>query len=169
MNVSIKCERLLARLVAPLLVLGTVFPKGPYARQGALSSQGERLHWKPVDQAQVKLDDKTPLAWNVYEPDKKEKKSPKKASHFVLLLLGHRYLLLDPQARLVYEVPLKSLEARGEDFESEDPPANEQLVPSTGWSLRDVGPAELIRLTLGDYGRALEVSIPHPPDMRPFY
>jgi hypothetical protein len=32
-----------------------------------------------------------------------------------------------------------------------------------------VGPAELVRLTLGDYGRVLEVSLPHLPDLRPFY
>jgi hypothetical protein len=140
---------------------------GLAAQQGA--SNGEHIHWKSVEQAQVKLDDKTPLAWNIYQPDKKDKKSVKNASSLVLLLLGHRYLLLNPGARLVYEVPLASLQARGEEFESEDPPANEHLVPSADWTLRDVGPAELIRLTLGDYGRALEVSLPHLPDMRPFY
>jgi hypothetical protein len=133
------------------------------------SDSGERLHWKSVDQAQVKLDDKTPLAWNVYQPDKKDKKSGKKASNLVLLLLGHRYLMLNLEARLAYEVPLRSLQPRGTDFESEDPPPEERLIPSTDWTLRDVGPAELIRLTLGDYGRALEVSLPHPPDLRPFY
>jgi hypothetical protein len=170
MNLSPQWARLLAQFPAWLLVIPSAasFP-GAGDRQGASASQGEQIHWKPVDQAQVKLDDKTPLAWNVYQPDKKDKKNAKKASHLVLLLLGHRYLMLDSEARLVYEVPQKSLAARGEDFESEDPPANEQPVPSSDWILRDVGPAESIRLTLGDYGRALEVSIPHPPDMRPFY
>lgn len=161
-------ERPQAPLAAVLLagVLGTL-ALGLAAQESG--SNGEHLHWKSVEQAQVKLDDKTPLAWNIYQPDKKDKKGAKKTSNLVLLLLGHRYLLLNPDARLVYEVPLASLQARGEDFESEDPPANEHVVPSTDWTLRDVGPAELIRLTLGDYGRALEVSLPHPPDMRPFY
>jgi hypothetical protein len=170
MNLSPQWARLLAQFPALLLlIVATASLKGLDGGQSASDYQGEHIHWKPVDQAQVRLDDKAPLAWNVYQPDKKDKKSAKKVSHLVLLLLGHRYLMLDPEARLVYQVPLKSLQARGEEFESEDPPANEQLVPSTDWSLRDVGPAELIRLTLGDYGRALEVSIPHPPDMRPFY
>lgn len=152
-----------------LLLTGVFGPLalGLGARQAGLV--GERIHWKSVEQAQVKLDDKTPLAWNIYQPDKKDKKSAKKTSNLVLLLLGHRYLLLNADARLVYEIPLASLQPRGQEFESEDPPANGHLVPSTDWSVRDVGPAELIRLTLGDYGRILEVSLPHPPDMRPFY
>jgi hypothetical protein len=163
-----KSARTLAKFPAlTLLVLGSnAF--GLYAKQDA-SGIGEQIHWKLVDQAQVKLDDKTPLAWNVYQPDKKDKKSTKKASNLVLLLLGHRYLMLDPTERFAYEVPPASLQARGADFESELPPANARVVPSTDWTLRDVGPAELIRLTLGDYGRALQVSIPHPPDLRPFY
>jgi hypothetical protein len=32
-----------------------------------------------------------------------------------------------------------------------------------------VGPAELIKLTLGDYGRILEVELPHPRDLRYLY
>jgi len=43
------------------------------------------------------------------------------------------------------------------------------VIPSSDWTQRDVGPAELYRLTLGDYGRVLEVSLPHMPDLRGFY
>jgi hypothetical protein len=166
-----KAGHRLTRLFA-LALLAAPVPVGTSlaARQAGASRDGaERLLWKPVDQAQVKLDDKTPLAWNVYQPDKKDKKSAKKSSNLVLLLLGHRYLMLNLEARLAYEVPRASLLARGTDFETEDPPPEQRLIPSTDWTLRDVGPAELIRLTLGDYGRALQVSIPHPPDLRPFY
>jgi hypothetical protein len=152
-----------------LALLAASVPRADHLGARQAGDGAERLHWKPVDQAQVKLDDKTPLAWNVYQPDKKDKKSAKKASTLVLLLLGHRYVMLDLEARLAYEVPVGSLQARGTDFESEDRPSDERLIPSSDWTLRDVGPAELIRLTLGDYGRALQVSLPHPPDMRPFY
>ena len=160
----------LARLFALTLLATPIVLLRSAAGQTSSSSDGaERLHWKPLDQAQVKLDDKTPLAWNVYQPDKKDKKSARKASNLVLLLLGHRYLMLDLEGRLAYEVPRASLQARGTDFESEDPPSDARLIPSADWTLRDVGPAELIRLTLEDYGRALQVSLPHPPDLRPFY
>ncbi|HXX43901.1 MAG TPA: hypothetical protein VEJ38_04175 [Candidatus Acidoferrales bacterium] len=139
------------------------------AQQAASNDTAERVHWKAVSEAQVKLDDKTPLGWNVFQPDKKDKRGGKKNSDLVLVLLGHRYLMIDMRARLVYEVPLSSLVVRGADLESGDLAQQNLLVPSSEWTERDVGPAELIRFTLGDYGRVLEVSLPHPPDMRPFY
>jgi hypothetical protein len=127
------------------------------------SGETGRVHWKPVPIAQVKIDDKTPLAWNVYQPDKK------KESNLVLMLLGHRYLALDIKARQVFAVPLVDLQKVGSDFESDNPAVPAHLIPTSDWSVRDVGPAELIKLTLGDYGRILEVELPHPPDMRAFY
>jgi hypothetical protein len=66
-------------------------------------------------------------------------------------------------------VPLTALQAQGKDFESGDLAQPSQLIPSSDWSVRDVGPAELILLTLGDYGRVLQITLPHPPDLRPFY
>lgn len=126
------------------------------------------IHWVSVPQSQVKLDDKTPLAWNVYQPQKKNKKD-KKDSNLVVVLLGHRYLMLDTRARVVYEVPPTDLKAQGGDFDSGDLVQQSRVIPSTDWSSRDVGPAQIIQLTLGDYGRVLQISLPHPPDLRPFY
>ena len=158
------------QLIAPLLiVLITVVAQTSTAGQSGTSSDGTRVHWKPLDMAQLKLDDKAPLKWNVYQPDKKDKKDKKKDSDLVLVLLGHRYLMLDTKARLVYMVPLSDLQAQGKDFESGDLAQQARLIPSTDWTQRDVGPAELYRLTLNDYGRVLEVSLPHMPDLRPFY
>ena len=170
MRFAPKVAHRLVRFFALTLLCVPVLKVSPAASQASSNSDSaERLHWKVLDQAQVKLDDKTPLAWNVYQPDKKDKKNGRKASNLVLLLLGHRYLMLDLEGRLAYEVPRGSLQARGTDFESEDPPLDARLIPSADWTLRDVGPAELIHLTLEDYGRALQVSLPHPPDLRPFY
>jgi len=122
-----------------------------------------RIHWKSVPVAQVKLGDKTPLAWNVYQPDKK------KESNLVLILLGHRYLALDIKAKQVFAVPLADLQKTGSDFESDNPKVPAHLIPTSDWSMHDVGPAELIKLTLGDYGRVLTVEMPHPADLRAFY
>jgi hypothetical protein len=127
------------------------------------SAQGERFHWKPVNLALVKLDDKTPLAFNVYRPDKK------KDSHFVLVQLGRRYIELDIKAKLAYNVLLADVHKMGSDIESDNFAIPARLLATFDWSVRDVGPAELIKLTLGDYGRVLEVELPHPPDMRAFY
>jgi hypothetical protein len=126
----------------------------------------DRIHWQQVPGSQVKLDDKTPLAWNVYQPDKKDNK---KYSRLILVLLGRRYLMLDTRSKLVYEVAPTDLKAQGNGFESDNLTQRSRLIPSSEWGDRDVGPAELIRLKLGDYGRVLRVSLPHPPDLRPFY
>lgn len=116
----------------------------------------------------MKLDDKTPLAWSVYQTEKKNKKD-KKDSNLVLILLGHRYLLLDTHARVAYEVPQTALKAQGGTVDSGDLAQQSRVIPTTDWSSRDVGPAEIFQLTLGDYGRVLQISLPHPPDLRPFY
>jgi len=155
--------------VLALIASAVIFPNSVCAGQASSGDEGLRIHWTQVTEAQVKLDDKTPLAWNIYQPDKKDKKEKKKDSDVVLLLLGHRYLFLDIKERLVYVVPLAALQAQGKDFESGDLAQPSQLIPSSDWSVRDVGPAELILLTLGDYGRVLQVTLPHPPDLRPFY
>ncbi len=154
-----------------LLLWGVMSPAATFvgARQGGTGSDALHVHWMQVSEAQVKIDDKTPLAWNVFQPDKKDKKDKKKDSNLILVLLGHRYLMLDTAARAVYSVPLSAIHAQGADFDSGDLAQESQLIPSTDWTVRDVGPAELITLTLGDYGRMLQVVLPHPPDLRPFY
>ena len=127
------------------------------------------IRWKLVEMAQVRLDGKAPLKWNVYQPDKKSKGDKKRNAELALVLLGHRYLLLDLRARLVYLVPLSELRADGQDFLSGDLAQADKVIPSTDWTDRDVGPAQIYRLTLGDYNHVMEVSLPHMPDLRPFY
>ena len=130
---------------------------------GRASGDTERIRWKSVAIAQVKLDDKTPLAFNVYQPEKK------KDGRFVLVLLGRRYIELDIKAKLAYSVPVADLQKNGSDLESENFAVPTRLIATSDWTVRDVGPAEQIKLTLGDYGRLLQVDLPHPPDMRAFY
>jgi len=129
----------------------------------------DEIRWKSVEMAQVRLDGKAPLKWNVYQPDKKTKGDKKRNADFALVLLGHRYVMLDLKGRLVYLVPLSELHADGQDFLSGDLAQLDKVIPSTDWTDRDVGPAQIYRLTLGDYGHVMELSLPHMPDLRPFY
>jgi len=129
----------------------------------------DEIRWKSVETAQVRLDGKAPLKWNVYQPDKKTKGDKKRNADFALVLLGHRYVMLDLKGRLVYLVPLSELHADGQDFLSGDLAQLDKVIPSTDWTDRDVGPAQIYRLTLGDYGHVMELSLPHMPDLRPFY
>jgi hypothetical protein len=129
----------------------------------AVPNEPARMHWKQVPDAQLKLDGKTPLTWNVYQSSKK------KESNLVLVLLGRRYLALDTKARLVYSVLPTDLHADGKDFDSDNLMQESRTIPSTEWVEHDIGPAESIRLKLGDYGRMLEVQLPHLPDLRGLY
>lgn len=122
-----------------------------------------KFHWKSVSEGQLKIDDKTPLTWNVYQPDKK------KDSNLILILLGKRYIALDMKARIAYLVYPSDVQKQGDDLESDDLRKTDRIIPSRDWTLRDVGPAELVRFTLEDYGRTVEVSLPHMPDLRAFY
>jgi len=126
----------------------------------AVARGAERYHWKAVTEAQVKIGDKIPLTWNIYQPDKK------KDVNLVLILLGHRWLMLDIKAKLVYQVQPGDLQAQGKDYDSDDLAKPVAVVPSGDWTERDVGPVEDIHLTLEDYGRVLEVELPHLMDLR---
>jgi len=126
----------------------------------ARANDDSKIHWKPVDAAQLKLDGKTPLMWSVYQPDKK------KDSNLVLILLGRRYLAFDIKARLVYAVFPADLQPEGKDFETDDLMQASRVIPSSEWEVRDVGPQESIKLKMGDYGRMLEIDLPHLWDLR---
>jgi hypothetical protein len=129
----------------------------------AAGSDPDHYLWKSVPAAQCKLDDKIPLAWNVFQTDNK------KQQHLVLILLGRRFLAMDLHAKQVYNVPLTDLKASGSNWESGDLFVESRILPTENWTLRDVGPAELIKLTLKDYNRFLQIELPHPTDLRGLY
>jgi hypothetical protein len=147
------------RLTVFLLCCTVLIP----AEISASAGDSDRFLWKAVPRAQCKLDDKTPLAWNVFQTEKK------KESHLLLILLGRRYLALDIKARVAYSVTLSDLQAKGPDLESGNLFVQSRVLATNEWSLRDVGPAELIKLKLGDYGTNLQIELPHPPDLRGLY
>lgn len=151
-----------------LFLLALVFAGAAAVSEQAASADddGGRVHWVQVDEGQLKLDGKPPIGSGIYLPDKKTKK---KGSEIVLVLLGRRYLMVDMKSRLVYAVPLSDLHPQGSDIESGDLSQQSNLIPSNDWSVRDIGPAELVQLTLGDYGRVLEIQLPHPRDLRGLY
>lgn len=130
---------------------------------GASNDSG-KFHWKPVEEAQLKIGEKPPLKWNVYQPEKK------KESNLLLILIGHRYIALDTKAKLAYLVVPSDLHTQGQDFESDDLRNALRVIPSDDWSVRDVGPATSIRFTLKDYGsNTIDVELPHPIDFRAVY
>jgi hypothetical protein len=124
----------------------------------ATARDTDKINWKPLEDAQLKLEGRPLKKWNVYAAEKRK--------NLVLILLGHRYLTIDLKERAVYELPPSDLQQNGKDFQSEDPTVGGKTVPTSEWLVRDVGPAELVRVKLGDYGRTVEIQLPHRPDLR---
>jgi hypothetical protein len=146
------------KMVLGLALCGCIlFGANAFAANGGDTG---RIHWKQIPDAQLKLDSKVPLNWNVFLPDKK------KLGNLVLVLIGRRYIALDIKSKIAYAVELADLKAQGKDFESDSPVKSDHVIPTTEWSERDAGPAEIVKLTLGDYGRVLEIQLPHMPDIR---
>jgi hypothetical protein len=154
------------RVFASLLVFALgVFFSGFGTARAAVPAQ---IHWTSVTQAQVKIDQTTPLTWAVYQPGRGDKLD-KKLSNLVLALVGHRYLLMDLKAKQVYEVPLKQVHVQGDACETDDLAESSNLIPTSDWTWRNVGPAELYHFTLGDYGLPLQLTLPHPYLISPYY
>ena len=154
------------RIVSVICVVAFCAAAGARADAGYFfsgSGDNGRFLWKSVGRAQLKLENKTPLQWNVYQTERK------KEANLVLVQLGRRYMALDIKGKVAYYVFPSDLQAKGPDFESGNLFVQSRVMPTTAWTVRDVGPAEMIKLTLGDYGRALDVELPHMPDLRAFY
>jgi hypothetical protein len=164
---SLQRSRAAGRLRIPGLTLAML---GYLAIAAQMARAGEpaHIHWIPVTEAQVKIDQTTPLTWGVYQPGKKGKLD-KKLSHLVLTLVGHRYLLIDLKAKRVYEVPLKQVHEQDGEIDTDDVVKSSQRIPTSNWAWQNVGPAELYRVTLGDYGRMLQLTLPHFYLISPYY
>ncbi len=167
-----------------------------------------RVLWKPVPMALLRVDDRAPKNWHIYGAEKRK--------HALLVQIGGRFLLLDAQAKRVYEIAPRTLTRKDDTLEWNDagaaisaaarhPPVaadssgsgatsrqaapakastgapepalsgaapelpDKALLPSSGWSMRDVGPMLRIRLRLTDEGRDFDIQIPIQPDLRQFY
>ena len=148
----------------------------------------EKIVWKPVTLALLKVDDRQAKFWNVYVAHKKE--------NLVLVQLGRRNLVLDPELREVVEIPPAALHRKGKDLEwdraekhptegteaqrtqrenaeknaeREDGAPSEKVLATADWRIRDAGRVRIIRVRLTDEGRVLEVQLPLRPDLRILY
>ena len=167
----------LARVCLAILVLALV---------SSATAAPERVLLKSVKMAVLKVDGRPAKIWNVFvAPDQQ---------HRVLLQLGSRFLMLNTNDREVLEVPADSLRVKGREIvwernapasaEKEKKPEGEaaaakpattgpvkeeKLLASADWSIREVGPARVIRLRLTVEGRQIEVQLPIQPDLRLLY
>jgi hypothetical protein len=136
---------------------------------------GENASFKAVDFAILKIDERPAKTWDVYLAEKQK--------NLILVRLGIRYLLLDTQARQVFEVRPEAFEHKDKDLllrlpeeksaaeaQSSQKERREEverpmrkLLPSDAWQIKDAGPSLIFRLKLTAEGRVLEVHLRNVP------
>ncbi len=132
----------------------------------------ETLIWKPITLGVLKIDERPAKTWEMYVT--------KKYKNWVLVQIGARFLMLDVEAREVFELAPEGLQRKDAElhwnFDPVAPTANPTpqngqrvLVPSEEWTDKAAGRARIIRLKLSSEGRKLDVQLPATPDLRKFY
>jgi hypothetical protein len=158
----------------------------------AAPQQPARVPWKPVAFAMLRVDDAPPKNWQVYRSEKRKQfLLVQIGARFLLADLGSRRVY-----ELAAHTFTRSKDAL-EWADPGDPPATSAapaspatpaakasvqrasgadsakpaklLLPSSDWSMRDVGPAMRIRFRLTDEGRDFDIQFPIQPDLRQFY
>lgn len=125
------------------------------------ASAADKVTWKQVDGALLRIDDRAPKQWSLYHTGKKF--DP------LLLQLGSRSLAIFVHNQAVYEIPPSQVERKGQDLLWRETDKPEKPVATSDWSTRDVGSAVRIRLKLADEGRMLDIQVPQMPDLRGLY
>jgi hypothetical protein len=121
----------------------------------------EKVAWKPIPDAVLRIDDRAPKQWSLFHAGKKY--DP------LLLQLGSRVLVIYAHNQAVYEIPPAQVEHKGEDllWREIDKPA--KPLATSDWSTRDIGSAWRVRVKLTEEGRLVDIQIPQMPDLRGIY
>ena len=121
----------------------------------------DKITWKPITDAVLRIDDRAPKQWSLYRAGKKV--DP------LLLQLGTRVLVIYVRNRMVYEIPPARISHKGDDLLWRETDKPEKPLATSDWSTRDIGSAWRVRVKLTEEGRLLDIQIPQMPDLRGLY
>src|SRR5260370_32394402 len=121
----------------------------------------DKITWKPITDAVLRIDDRAPKQWSLYHAGKKF--DP------LLLQLGTRVLVIYVRNRRVYEIPPAQITHKGDDLLWRETDKPEKPLATSDWSTRDIGSAWRVRVKLTEEGRLLDIQIPQMPDLRGLY
>ena len=121
----------------------------------------DKVTWKPITDAVLRIDDRAPKQWSLYHSGKKF--DP------LLLQLGVRVLVIYVRNQMVYEIPPAQIQHKGADLLWREADKAEKPLPASDWSTRDIGAAWRVRVKLTEEGRLLDIQIPQMPDLRGLY
>jgi hypothetical protein len=118
----------------------------------------EKITWKPIPDAVLRIDDRAPKQWSLFHAGKKY--DP------LLLQLGSRVFAIYVHNQAVYEIPPAQVEHKGEDLLWREIDKPEKPLATSDWSTRDIGSAWRVRVKLTEEGRLVDIQIPQMPDLR---
>ena len=121
----------------------------------------DKITWKPITDAVLRIDDRAPKQWSLYHAGKKF--DP------LLLQLGTRVLVIYVRDRMVYEIPPAQISHKGDDLLWRETDKPEKPIATSDWSTRNIGSAWRVRVKLTEEGRLLDIQIPQMPDLRGLY
>ena len=125
------------------------------------ASAADKITWKPITDAVLRIDDRAPKQWSLYHAGKKF--DP------LLLQLGTRVLVIYVRNRVAYEIPPAQITHKGDDLLWRETDKPEKPLATSDWSTRDIGSAWRVRVKLTEEGRLLDIQIPQMPDLRGLY
>ena len=125
------------------------------------ASAADKITWKPITDAVLRIDDRAPKQWSLYHAGKKF--DP------LLLQLGTRVLVIYVRNRMLYEIRPTQITHKGDDLLWRETDKPEKPLATSDWSTRDIGSAWRVRVKLTEEGRLLDIQIPQMPDLRGLY
>jgi hypothetical protein len=128
---------------------------------GLRAQAADKITWKPLVNAILRIDDSPPKLWNLYHTGKKI--DP------LLLQLGARYLVIYVRNEAIYELAPSVLEHKGAELLWRESDKPDKPLATSDWSTRDVGSAWRVQVKLSVEGRRLDIEIPQMPDLRGLY
>ena len=121
----------------------------------------DKITWKPLSNAVLRIDDSPPKLWNLYHTGKKV--DP------LLLQLGARYLVIYVRSETIYELAPAVLDHKGAELFWRESDKPDKPLATSDWSTRDVGSAWRVQMKLSVEGRRVDIEIPQMPDLRGLY
>ncbi|HLH30162.1 MAG TPA: hypothetical protein VKY31_03095 [Terriglobia bacterium] len=121
------------------------------------SAKEKPLPWKPANEALLRINDAPPKEWEVYRTGKKN--DP------LLLELGKRFLLIESHEHKIFDIDPSKMERKKDEilWSPADKPANPLIT--SDWVVDDIGAAFAITVRLDRENVALDLQLPHPPDV----
>jgi len=146
-------------LSAVFLCAAVVFVAGTSLGSAQSAPKTKNL-WKSVPFAIVRYNDDAPKSWNLYYSGK----------HGVLLLrLWKRYLLIDRNQQLVFDIDPEKIKEKGDDIEFSLEADAGEPADISDWKERDVGMLRRLRFRFGQKGNYLDIQTPLKANGDPLY